>query len=217
MPSAADRTVLLATRSSDKAREIRSILGDALGRIVTLDDAGIPEAPGESDIEVHDTFLANARAKADFFLHLTGMPTLADDSGLCVHALNGAPGVHSRRFAPSDSPAARHDQDRANNQHLLLQLHSLPAAQRTAHYTCAAVLHLPLTLTRPPNLSLSRRTAAIGVFHGSILTAPRGSHGFGYDPLFLDPSTHLSLAQTPPSHKNARSHRARAFRTLLTL
>jgi XTP/dITP diphosphohydrolase len=207
MPSAADRTVLLATRSSDKAREIRPILGDAFGRIVTLDDLGIAEAPGEADIEVHDTFLANARAKADFFLHLTGMPTLADDSGLCVHALNGAPGVRSRRFAPSDSPAARHDQDRANNQHLLLQLHSLPAAQRTAHYTCAAVLHLPLT----------RRIAAIGVFHGSILTAPRGSHGFGYDPLFLDPSTHLSLAETSPPQKNARSHRARAFRTLLTL
>jgi XTP/dITP diphosphohydrolase len=215
MPSAADHTVLLATRSSDKAREIRSILGGALGRIVTLEDIGIAEAPGEADIEVHDTFLANARAKADFFLLLTGMPTLADDSGLCVHALNGAPGVRSRRFAPSDTPVARHDQDRANNQHLLLQLHSLPAAQRTAHYTCAAVLHLPPT--RPLNLPLPRRFAAIGVFHGSILTAPRGSHGFGYDPLFLDPSTHLSLAETPPPQKNARSHRARAFRTLLTL
>jgi XTP/dITP diphosphohydrolase len=219
MPSAADHTVLLATRSSDKAREIRSILGGALGRIVTLEDIGIAEAPGEADIEVHDTFLANARAKADFFLHLTGMPTLADDSGLCVHALNGAPGVHSRRFAPSDSPAARYDQDRANNQHLLLQLHSLPAAQRTAHYTCAAVLHLPLNrpLHLPATRPLTRRVAAIGIFHGSILTAPRGSHGFGYDPLFLDPSTHLSLAETPTPQKNARSHRARAFRTLLTL
>jgi XTP/dITP diphosphohydrolase len=85
----------------------------------------------------------------------------------------------------------------------------MPPAQRTAHYTCAAVLHLPLPL--------NHRFAAIGVFHGSILSVPRGSHGFGYDPLFLDPTTHLSFAETPPPQKNTRSHRARAFRALLTL
>jgi XTP/dITP diphosphohydrolase len=208
MPSPAERTLLLATRSADKARETRAILGDALGRILTLDDAGIPEDPAEAEIEVHDTFLANARAKAEYFLHLTGMPTLADDSGLCVHALNGAPGVYSRRFAPTPNPAGV-DQDRANNQHLLSQLHSVPPAQRTAHYTCAAVLHLPLPL--------NRSFAAVGVVHGFILSEPRGSHGFGYDPLFLDPTTHLSFAETPPPEKNSRSHRARAFRALLTL
>jgi XTP/dITP diphosphohydrolase len=216
MPSPAKRTLLLATRSADKAREIRSILGNAIGSIVTLDDVGVPEDPVEAEIEVHDTFLANAHAKADFFLRLTGMPTLADDSGLCVHALYGAPGVRSRRFAPAANLApdlapdsAALNQDRANNLHLLRQLESMPPAQRTAHYTCAAVLHLPLPL--------NHRFAAIGVFHGTILSAPRGSHGFGYDPLFLDPTTHLSFAETPTPQKNTRSHRARAFRTLLTL
>jgi XTP/dITP diphosphohydrolase len=208
MPSPAERTVLLATRSADKALEIRSILGDRLGRIITLHEAGIAQDAAEDDIEVHHTFLENAHAKADFFLRLTGMPTLADDSGICVHALGNAPGVFSRRYATGPGPDAHsHDQDEANNQRLLDELGSTPAPARTAHYTCAAVLH-------PPR---DRRFAAIGVFHGTILAEPRGHHGFGYDPLFLDPATGLSFGQTEPAHKNARSHRARAFRALATL
>jgi XTP/dITP diphosphohydrolase len=204
MPSAAEPNVLLATRSHDKAREIRNILGAAFGRIISLDEAGIAETPGEADIEVFDTFIDNARAKADYFMQRAGIPTLADDSGISIHALGGAPGVRSRRFAGRPDLAGT-ALDHANNEHLLRALEGVPMPQRSAHYSCAAVLHLPD----------GRRFAAIGTCSGLILTAPRGPHGFGYDPLFLDTDTGLSFGETAAALKNARSHRSRAFRALL--
>jgi XTP/dITP diphosphohydrolase len=196
-------TLLLASRSDDKVREIRQILAPVFhGRIITLGEAGVPVSDEEDHIEAFDSFLANAHAKADFFRRVTGLPTLADDSGLNVHALNGAPGVHSRRF--SGSSATGLDLDHANNQRLLADLAHLQPEQRGAHYLCAAVMHLPD----------DRRFSAIGTCHGRILEAPRGTAGFGYDPLFLDLETGRSFGETEPEVKNARSHRARAFRAL---
>jgi XTP/dITP diphosphohydrolase len=203
MPSAAEHNVLLATRSADKAREIQRILGASFGRIITLDQAGIPESPDEDDVEAFDTFLDNAHAKADFFMRRAGMPTLADDSGICVHALHGAPGVYSKRFS-GRSDLRGLDLDRANNQRLLRELDGVPEHRRSAHYACAAVLHWPD----------GRRVAAIGTCSGLILPEPRGTGGFGYDPLFLDPDTGLSFGETAPDAKNAKSHRSRAFRAL---
>lgn len=203
MPSVADFTLLLATRSHDKAREIRQILPHVGARIITLDDAGIAATPDEDGIESFDTFLANAHAKAAFFLRRTTLPVLADDSGLGVDALGGQPGVRSRRFAERNDLAGT-DLDRANNERLLGRLGDLPRPRRTAHYTCAAVLHL----------HDGRRFGAIGTRSGFILPEPRGTHGFGYDPLFLDPASGLSFGEMDPADKNRTSHRARAFRAL---
>jgi XTP/dITP diphosphohydrolase len=204
MPSRPDDTLLLATRSPDKAREIRDILAPLThAAIVTLDDAGIPAATLEDELEVHDTFLANAHAKAEYFLRLAQLPTLADDSGISVDALAGRPGVRSRRFA-GEAGLRGLPLDRANNERLLRELRDTPRPQRSAHYTCAAVLHLPG----------DRRFAAIGTCSGFILEEPRGTYGFGYDPLFLDPATGLSFGETEPVQKHRRSHRARAFRAL---
>jgi XTP/dITP diphosphohydrolase len=206
MPSRADPPLLLATRSRDKAREIREILAPLTRAvIVTPDDVDIPPSPAEDELELHDTFLANAHAKAEYFLRIARLPTLADDSGINVDALGGRPGVRSKRFA-DDAGLSGSALDRANNDRLLRELRNTPHEQRTAHYTCAAVLHLPD----------QHRFAAIGTCSGFILAEPRGSHGFGYDPLFLDPATGLSFGELEPADKHRKSHRARAFRALAT-
>lgn len=207
MHSAAD-AVLLATRSGDKLREIRLILGDACGRLVSLADAGLEPLPEEDDVEAFDTFLDNAHAKAAYFSQRSGMTVIADDSGICVAALDGAPGVRSKRFAAEQQTGAAQldgaDLDRANNQLLLDSLRDVPAAGRAAHYTCAAVMH---TVD-------GRRFSAVGTCAGLILQEPRGSDGFGYDPLFLDPATGRSYAELESQDKNRISHRSRAFRAL---
>jgi len=196
--------LLLATRSTDKAREIRQILATSFrGDILSLDDAGIPQSPDEDGIEVYETFTGNAHAKAAYFLRLSNIATLADDSGISVDALDSAPGVRSRRYALESGLDGR-ALDQANNEKLLHALRNVPVSQRTAHYTCAAALHLPD----------GRRFATVAVRSGSILEAPRGTHGFGYDPLFLDPASGLSFAELDPLVKNTTSHRARAFRAL---
>lgn len=194
--------ILLATRSAHKAREIRQILGPAAPTLLTPDEAGVPWTEEEEAIECFDTFLDNAHAKARWFMARTGMPTIADDSGISVHALDGRPGVRSRRFAP----AADDDQDEANNQLLLRMLADVPDDRRSAHYTCAAVLH-----------TAAARFAVVATRSGLILRAPRGLGGFGYDPIFLDPVAGLSFAEIRPEDKNSTSHRARAFRTLAPL
>lgn len=196
--------VILASRSADKAREIGEILAPALrSSLVTLDAAGIDRSRDEDDIEAFDTFLANAHAKADYFLRISGGATIADDSGISVDALRGAPGVHSRRFAWSPGLDGL-ELDRANNDRLLHELRDVPDQQRTAHYTCAAVLHLPD----------GRRFSAVGTCSGRILHEPRGVGGFGYDPLFFVPELGLSFGETTTAQKHAMSHRARAFRAL---
>jgi XTP/dITP diphosphohydrolase len=212
--------LLLATRSHDKAREIRQILQRSRSiELITLDEARLDPEPEEDDVEVYDTFLDNALAKAAYFARRSGMSVIADDSGICVAALGGAPGVRSRRFA-ADAPAVTRntiansepdhcadDTDGANNSLLLARLADVAAPDRAAHYACAAAIHM----------RDGRRIAAIGICSGTILTECRGSLGFGYDPLFLDPLTGRSFAELDPAEKNRRSHRARAFRALAAL
>ncbi len=199
--------LLLATRSAHKAEEIRRILGPVPGvELVDLDEAGIPQSPEEEHLEPWDTFEANARSKARWFQERSGLPTLADDSGLEVDALGGAPGVRSKRFAPVDEGVSGLARDLANNTHLLKRLQGVPAEERTARYVCVAVLDTgdgePLVVR--------------GEAPGAILEAGRGEGGFGYDPLFFDPELGRTFAQISQDEKNARSHRGRAFRALAT-
>ncbi len=196
--------LVAATRSAHKLAEIRRILSGVAGlELVDATTAGVPPSPEEEGIEVFDTFEENALAKASWFHERTGLAALADDSGLVVDALGGAPGVRSRRFAPGEF-ADPDTQDRANNEHLLSLLGDLPLAERTARYVCVAALLRP---GRPP---LVRR----GEAEGLILGLPRGKGGFGYDPLFYDRELGATFAEVPPEQKHARSHRGRAFRSL---
>jgi XTP/dITP diphosphohydrolase len=198
--------ILLATRSPDKVREIRDLLGTALGHdLKSLEEAGFLESADEDGIESFETFRENAIAKARFFARKSGIPALADDSGLCVHALHGAPGVRSRRFAPGTFRGL--DQDRANNRELLRRLNGLPPGNRGAHYLCAAAL------VHPDGHVIT----ALATCSGRIAEEPAGDHGFGYDPLFLLPDIGLTFGQIPLAQKQSRSHRARAFRALRSM
>jgi XTP/dITP diphosphohydrolase len=195
--------VLLATRSEDKAREIRAILASLTHCVLlSLDEAGVPPDPAEDAIESFFTYHENALAKARYFAARTQMPTLADDSGREVDALNGAPGVHSKRF--SGTSARGQALDDANNAELLRRLEGTPAAERTARYRCAAALATADT----------HATIALGSCHGTILSAPQGTQGFGYDPLFHLPPLNTTFANLSPDQKNQHSHRAQAFRAL---
>jgi XTP/dITP diphosphohydrolase len=201
---ATELRLLLATRSVDKAGEIRRILrGVPDLEIVDLEAAGFPPSAEEDELEPFDTFEANARSKAEYFHRLTGLPTVADDSGLEVDALNGAPGVRSKRFSPEqglDGEAL----DEANNRYLMERLKHVAPADRTGRYVCAAVL------VRSEGAPIVVR----GEAEGRILDAAQGSGGFGYDPYFLDPATGVSFAELPMDEKNLRSHRGGAFRAL---
>jgi XTP/dITP diphosphohydrolase len=196
-------TLLLATRSADKTREIRVILGAAGIEIRTLDDLGVKEAPAEDEIEAFDTFRENARAKALHFQRLTGLPTLADDSGIQVRALGNEPGVRSKRFSGRDELHGT-DLDRLNNRLLLERLAGVPDVERAARYVCAAVL------LRPDG----RWMACLGSVTGRIAHEPSGAGGFGYDPLFFVPAIGLTFAEIDLVTKNGWSHRGRAFRAL---
>lgn len=197
--------LVVATRNAGKVREIREILAGAPGwEVVGLDDLGIPESPEEDDIEGYETFEENALSKAHYFAAKTGALALADDSGLCVDALGGAPGVRSRRFAAVDE-ARGERQDGANNRHLLALLADVPDERRTARYVCAAAAAWPD----------GREVVRTGTCDGAILREPRGTGGFGYDPLFWVEEEKQSFGELPAERKNALSHRGRAVRSLL--
>ena len=196
--------LVVATRNPGKVREIREILSGVAGyEVVGLDDLGIPEAPEEDELEGYETFEENALAKARWFAARTGAPALADDSGLCVDALDGAPGVRSRRFAAADQ-ARGERQDQANNRHLLALLEDVPDERRTARFVCAAAAAWPD----------GREMVRTGASEGVILRQPRGAGGFGYDPVFYVPDEGRTFAELPPERKNALSHRGRAVRAL---
>jgi len=196
--------LLVATRSAHKMSEIRRILSGAPGlRLLDLDEAGIAHDDAEEALEPYDSFEANARSKAEYFHDLTGLPTVADDSGLAVTALGGAPGVRSKRFSPSPDLEGL-ERDRANNAYLLERLAGIPPEERGARYVCVAVL---VTGSGKP-------VVCRGEASGRILDAPVGEGGFGYDPLFYDSDLGRSFAQLSADEKNARSHRGRAFRAL---
>lgn len=199
--------LLVATRNSGKVREIREILVSHVGlRPIGLDDAGLSHVSGEDDLEVHETFGANARAKARHFAARSGMRTLADDSGLCVDALGGAPGVRSKRF--SGTALRGSALDRANNAALLRALANVPEGERTARFVCAAVLLDPVA---------GIEHAAVGQCEGTIVRVPRGTAGFGYDPLFVPEGEETTVAELPVDRKNEISHRAWALRKLQPL
>lgn len=201
--------LLLATRSPHKAREVREILATAGDfDLVSLSDLGIEAAPEEDDLEHFDTFRENALAKARYFAARTQLPVLADDSGLRVDALDGDPGVRTKRFSGRDDLRGR-ELDLANNALLLEKLQDVPDERRGAYYVCAAVL---VTTT-------GAELTAIGTFVGRIGHEPRGSGGFGYDPLFLPLDhdggvTERTVAQLGPEEKNRLSHRGKAFRAM---
>lgn len=197
--------LLLATRSAHKAGEITAIL-QAAGApcdIVSLEAAHVAWSSREDAIEAFDSFQSNARAKAEYFSKLTGLPTLADDSGLEVLSLMGDPGVRSKRFAPNAAALTGAELDQANNAELLRRLMGANEKRRRASYTCVAVL-----LRRPGAASES----FAGHCWGRILEEPKGAGGFGYDPLFWFEELEKTFAELTMEEKNAVSHRGEAFR-----
>jgi XTP/dITP diphosphohydrolase len=196
--------LLLATRSAHKVAEIREILAGVPGlELLDLDQAGVVEGEAEVALEPHLSFEDNAISKARYFHSLTGLATVADDSGLEVDALGGAPGVLSKRFAPAVGTLGR-ERDLANNRYLISRLRGVPEHRRGARYVCVAAL---VEAGRPAALFR-------GEAPGRIVDEPRGSGGFGYDPHVVDPASGRTYAELAPEAKNARSHRGRAFSAL---
>lgn len=203
--------VLLATRSADKLREIREILGASVP-LLTLHDAGIPPDPAEDDLEVFPSFAENALAKARYFARRAGRPVLADDSGIAVPALQGKPGVMSKRFAETlgvHPPAGQ--RDAVNLGLLLRQADGLHGDDRAAYYVCACALVIPPSGRHP-----ARERLFTGTVRGVLAREPAGDGGFGYDPIFFVPSLTRTFAQVDAATKHGLSHRARAFRALRT-
>ena len=197
--------LVLATRSTHKIKEIRGILAVVPHlRVLDLTEAGVRYDAAEEDLEPYDTFEENAASKASYFQRITGLPTAADDSGIEIDLLGGAPGVRSKRFAP-DQGLADLALDRANNEHLLASLGEAPLAERTGRYVCVAVLNRG----EPDDVTVVR-----GEARGLILNALQGSGGFGYDPLFFDEELGKTFAEITSEEKNTRSHRGKAFRAL---
>lgn len=193
--------LLVATRSRHKLAEIRKLLGDAPGlELLNLDEAGLPELAEEEHIEVFDSFEENALAKARYFSRRSGLPTLADDSGISVDALDGRPGVRSKRFS-GRSELSGDALDNANNQFLLSSLLEVTSAQRTAHYSCCIALVD----------SDGREQTFLGRVDGRILHEPRGTGGFGYDPLFFIPELNATFGEVSQEQKDRISHRSRAL------
>ncbi len=196
--------LLVATRSGHKLGELRDLLRPARAELVSLDDLGIAEEVDETGA----TFDANAALKARFYARISGLPTLADDSGLEVDALDGGPGVRTRRYAGENAT------DSDNNRKLLAALTGLPSVQRGARYRCALALALPERSGPRGGIPVS---FTHGTFSGRIAEAPRGPNGFGYDPIFepaSEPPDGATVGEWPPERKQAVSHRARAARRM---
>ena len=188
--------IVLATRNTHKVSELQRILS-AAGLAVDL--VGLEEFPGAPEVaETESSFAGNALLKARAIADFTGLPAIADDSGLCVDALNGMPGIYSARWA------GRHGDDRANLELVLGQMADVPDTRRGAQFVCAAAWVVP---------GLSEHVIE-GVLEGSLARAPRGSHGFGYDPIFVPQGYALTTAELRPEEKDAISHRGQAFRSL---
>ena len=187
--------LVLATRNPHKVAELRAILLPLLpgAQIVGAEAFDVPE-PVEDEV----TFAGNALIKARQLAEATGLLALADDSGVCVDAMGGAPGVFSARWC------GRHGDDAANLELLLAQMADVPERRRGASFVCAAAMAAPD----------GREEVAEGVMRGSLLFAPRGENGFGYDPIFRPEGLSVSSAELTPERKDAISHRGKAFRAL---
>jgi len=188
--------IVIATSNAGKLREIQHLLAPLEIEVLPQSDFNIPEAD-----EPYFTFIENALAKARHTSLHSGLPALADDSGICVDALQGAPGVYSARFGGEPRSDAR------NNEKLLQTLKDIE--NRHAHYYCAMVL-----VRNPED---PQPLIAQGIWQGEILRAPRGEGGFGYDPLFLDAKTGKTGAELPIDIKNRISHRGQALHDMLHL
>ena len=192
-----DKTILIATTNEGKAKEIANMFSPYNFNIKTLKD--FPDiVPPE---ETGKTFFENAFIKAKYYAEKTGLLSLADDSGLEVDALNGAPGVNSAIFAGKNAT------DEENNKKLLKLLENVPDEKRTARFVCVLVLYHPS----------GKYIVSKGIWEGRIATSPRGHYGFGYDPLFLvkELDYKKTAAELPPEEKNKLSHRAKALKGIL--
>ena len=187
--------LVVASSNAGKLAEFRDLLGETGYEFVTQGELGVADVE-----ETGLTFVENALLKARNAARATGLPTLADDSGLCVDALGGAPGLYSARYAGA------HGDAQANIAKLLEAMKDVPHAQRSAHFIAVIVLLRHADDPQP--------IIAEGRWSGLILDAPRGDGGFGYDPVFLDPENNLSGAEFEPAIKNRLSHRGRALALL---
>jgi XTP/dITP diphosphohydrolase len=200
------RRLVLATRNEHKVHELRQILSDLVDEL-DLEVVGAGDVEGTPDVpETEVTFLGNARLKAVALAAATGLPAVADDSGLAVDVLGGSPGVFSARWSGSRAGdgASRREVDRANLDLLLEQVADVPDAHRSAAFVCAAVLAMPD----------GRVEGVEGRVEGTLVREPRGTHGFGYDPVFVPTGDDRTLAEYTDEEKNAVSHRGNAFRAL---
>ena len=186
--------LVLASNSADKVREFQELLAPFHFQVIPQGELGIPSAE-----EPHHTFTENALAKARHASAASGLPALADDSGICVHALEGAPGVHSARYAGLNADNA------ANNQKLIAALQG--KSDRGAHYACALVM--VNSANDPEPLIVQTR------WYGQVVDQAQGAHGFGYDPHFLLAELGKTAAQLDPAEKNRISHRGQALRELI--
>jgi XTP/dITP diphosphohydrolase len=187
--------VVLASGNAGKLAEMRELLGDLTLELIPQAALGIADAE-----ETATSFVENALLKARHAARLSGLPALGDDSGLCVDALGGAPGLHSARYA------GEHGDSQANIAKLLDALAGIPDSARSAHFHCVIVLLRHADDPAP--------IIAEGRWAGQVLTAPRGSNGFGYDPVFLDLQHKRSAAELDAATKNRLSHRGQALSRL---
>ena len=189
--------LVLATRNQGKIIELRRIL-DAISQ-GTIELVSVDQYPEIPDVEeTGSTFEENALLKAVAISNATGLPAIADDSGLCVDALGGAPGIFSARYA------GKHGDDNANLNKVLVELQGVEDTKRSAHFTCVTALVMPD----------GRKVTKTGEFHGFIAHVPVGEHGFGYDPIFIPQGSSITSAQMSPHEKDLRSHRGISLRAI---
>jgi XTP/dITP diphosphohydrolase len=191
--------LLVGTRSAGKTREIRELFTGLPFELSFPTDLMLDQLPEEADLEHSTSYAENAVSKARYYATRAGLAAVADDSGIEVDALGGAPGPRSARWSSTGT-------DADNNATLLEQLAGIPAAQRTARYRCV------VAFVSSPS---SAPEIVEATCDGFILTEPRGSGGFGYDPLFFSPELQMTFAEAAPSAKHRVSHRGRAFRALV--
>lgn len=198
-----EQTIVLATRNKGKIAELSAMLSNSGLTVRGLDD--FPQI-GEIE-ETGTTFEANALIKARAVAEATGLVAVADDSGLAVDALDGAPGVYSARYSDDTPDLPGETRDQRNNAKLLRALGDMPHEKRTARFRCVMA-------AAAPN---GEYATADGSWEGHIATCEKGDNGFGYDPLFIDSQSGMHSAQLPPETKNARSHRGKALAALMDI
>jgi XTP/dITP diphosphohydrolase len=190
------KKIVLASSNTGKLKEIQAVLNQQRFQLIKQSEFNVPDVP-----ETGTTFVENAIIKARHAAEYTGLPALADDSGIVVDALQGAPGVYSARYA------GKQGGDAANNQKLLAALQNVPDEQRTARFQCVIVY---MRHAQDPMPLICE-----GTWEGKILHEPKGQNGFGYDPLFFVPTQGCASAELPPEEKNKISHRAQALTKLM--